>query len=276
MPMHYLIKELAPPIFNTLRWFSFKYGWKGDFKSFEDAQKQCTGYDENHILNRIAQTTKSVINNEAKYERDGIIYDEINLNQNLLSALLLVASRNNNKLTLIDFGGSLGTSYYQNIKYLSHLTELNWCIIEQDNYVTEGKKSFENEHVKFYYTIEECLRVNPNPDFLLISSALQYIKNPYDLLQHIQSFNIPYLMIDLIGFSDGEKDRITIQHVPPVFYGIEASYPCTFFNKTKFENQLSLNYQKEFNFISEHNKYYINFKPFRYEGSLWIAKNQTQ
>ncbi|WP_421943910.1 methyltransferase, TIGR04325 family [Pedobacter sp.] len=271
-----MIKELAPPIFNTLRWFSFKYGWKGDFKSFEDAQKQCTGYDENHILNRIAQTTKSVINNEAKYERDGIIYDEINLNQNLLSALLLVASRNNNKLTLIDFGGSLGTSYYQNIKYLSHLTELNWCIIEQDNYVTEGKKSFENEHVKFYYTIEECLRVNPNPDFLLISSALQYIKNPYDLLQHIQSFNIPYLMIDLIGFSDGEKDRITIQHVPPVFYGIEASYPCTFFNKTKFENQLSLNYQKEFNFISEHNKYYINFKPFRYEGSLWIAKNQTQ
>jgi len=273
--MHYLIKELAPPILNTLRWFSFKYGWKGNFKSFEEAQKQCTGYDENHILNRIAQTTKSVINKEAVYERDGIIYDEVNVNLNLLAALLLVASRNNNRLTLIDFGGSLGTSYYQNIKYLSHLTELKWCIIEQDNYVTEGKKSFENEHVKFYYTIEECVRENSNPDFLLISSALQYIKNPYNLLEHIQSFNIPYIMLDLIGFNEEEEDRITIQHVPPVFYGIEASYPCMFFNKRKLENQLKINYEKEFEFVSEHQKYYINFKPFKYEGSFWRFKSNN-
>lgn len=271
--MHYLLKELAPPIVNTLRWYSFKYGWKGNFKSFEDAQKQCKGYDENHILNRIIETTGKVRDKKAVYERDGLIYDEIFINHHLLSTLLLIASKNNNKITIIDFGGSLGTSYYQNIKYLNHLTELKWCIIEQDNYVKVGKDAFENEHVKFYYNIEECLAENQNPDLLLLSSSLQYIKNPYNLLEHIQSFNIPYLMFDLVGYNDEEdEDRITIQNVPPVFYGIEASYPCTFFSKRKLENQLAINYEKEFEFVSEPQKYYINFKPFRYEGSLWKLK----
>lgn len=267
--MHYFIKEFVPPIINTLRWFSFKYGWKGNYKSFEEAQKECAGYDENHILNRIIETTNQVRSTEAVYERDGIIYDEVAINYHLLSTLLLIAGRNHNKLTVIDFGGSLGTSYYQNIKYLAHLEELNWYIIEQENYVKQGKKEFENEHVKFFHSMQECLSTNPTPNLLLLSSSLQYIKNPYAMLQHIQSFNVPYLMFDLIGFNDQAKDRITIQHVPPIFYGIEAAYPCTFFNKEKLEKQMLENYQKEFEFISEPQKYYINFKPFRYKGSLW-------
>ena len=271
--MHYLIKELAPPVIGTLRYFSLKYGWKGNFESFEKAQQKCSGYDENHILNKIIETTGKVRDGKAAYERDGIIYDEVQVNHNLLSVLLLVAGRSDNKLTIIDFGGSLGTSYYQNIKYLSHLKELRWCIIEQPTYVAEGKKSFENEHVKFYYSLEECYAENENPNLILISSALQYIKNPYDLLNHIQSFNAPYFMLDLVGFNDSDKDRITIQNVPPVFYGIEASYPCTFFSKPKLEAQLSKNYEKEFEFVSEFQKYYINFKPFRYEGSFWKNKS---
>ncbi|MCZ4222987.1 methyltransferase, TIGR04325 family [Pedobacter rhodius] len=270
--MHYLLKELAPPVLNTLRWFSFKYGWKGNFKSFDEAKERCTGYDESHILNRIVETTGKVRDGEAVYERDGIIYDEVQVNHILLSILLLVAGRNGNKLTLIDFGGSLGTSYYQCIKYLSHLVELNWCIIEQANYVEVGKKSFENAHVKFYYTIEECIADGKTPDILLISSTLQYIKEPYNLLNHLQSVNIPYLMLDLVGYNDTEDDRITIQKVPPVFYGIEASYPCIFFGKDKLKNQIKKNYELEFDFISESQKYYINFKPFRYQGSFWKLK----
>ncbi len=267
--MYNFIKELVPPIIHTLRWFSFKYGWKGNYTSFEEAQKNCTGYDESHILNRIIDTTNQVRKGEAVYERDGIIYDDVAINYHLLSTLLLIAGRNQNKLTIIDFGGSLGTTYYQNIKYLSHLNELNWYIIEQENYVKEGRKLFKNENVKFYNSMQECLLANPNPDIVLLSSSLQYIKDPYNVLQHIQSFKVPYLMFDLMGYNHKPQDRITIQYVPPIFYGIKASYPCTFFSKDKLEKQMSATYQKEFEFISEPQQYYINFMPFRYSGSLW-------
>jgi putative methyltransferase (TIGR04325 family) len=272
--MHYLIKELCPPIVNTLRWYSLKYGWKGNYNSFEEAKAQCKGYDEDHILKRIVYTTTQVKNGDAVYERDGILYDKAEVNHNLLNALLLIAGRNGNKLTIIDFGGSLGTSYYQNIPYLAHLTTLNWCIIEQPQFVETGKQAFENEHVKFYYTLEECFAKHPQPDMLLISSALQYIPHPYDLLKKIQDYHIPYLMLDLVGYNDIDEDRVTIQHVPPVFYGVEASYPCLFFNRSKLETQLSGNYTKLFDFISEHQKYYINFKPFKYEGSFWQLKQE--
>jgi putative methyltransferase (TIGR04325 family) len=210
-----------------------------------------------------------VKNGEAIYERDGIIYDHIKVNYYLLSVLLLLAGENKNKLTIIDFGGSLGTSYYQNIGFLSHVTDLNWCIIEQPQFVEIGRKSFENDHVKFYYTLEECLAKHPEPNLFHISGVLQYIEQPYDLLKKIQSYNIPNIILDFIGYNHKNEDRITIQHVPPIFYGIEASYACTFFNRLKLETQMEENYKKVFDFISEPEKYYLQFKPFRYEGSFW-------
>jgi putative methyltransferase (TIGR04325 family) len=269
--MHYLVKELVPPILNSLRWYSFKYGWKGDYSSFEEAKDRCTGYDEDHILIRIIDTTNKVKSGDAAYERDGIIYDDVNINHHLLNALLLISGRNKGKLTVLDFGGSLGTSYYQNIRFLSHLEELNWCIIEQPGFVSAGKRLFENEHVRFFNNVEECVAEYPDIDFVLISSALQYLSQPYAILEKLQSHGFPYLMIDLVGFNNKNKDRITIQHVPPIFYGIEASYPCTFFDKAKLKAQLEKNYVQVFEFISEHQKYYVELKPFQYEGSFWKA-----
>lgn len=270
--MHYLIKEFAPPILNTLRWYSSKYGWKGNYPSFDAAKKLCKGYDEDHIVRKIAETTLAVVSGDAVYERDGILYDEINVNHQLLAALLLVAGRNDGKLTIIDFGGSLGTSYYQNIGFLSHLKEINWCIIEQSSFVEVGKNGFENEHIKFYHDLGECFADQKEVNIVLISSSLQYMPKPYEILAEIQNQQIPYLMLDLVGFNDKNVDRITIQHVPPIFYGVEAAYPCTFFSKLKLYQQLENNYNKVFEFISEHQKYYIELKPFRYEGSLWSLK----
>ncbi|WP_421020587.1 hypothetical protein, partial [Klebsiella pneumoniae] len=93
----------------------FKYGWKGDYSSFSKAQQKATGYDAQPILEKIISTTKKVRDKEIAYERDGIEYDTVKMNFNLLNSLLLVASRNNGNLNVLDFGGSLGTTYFQNL-----------------------------------------------------------------------------------------------------------------------------------------------------------------
>jgi putative methyltransferase (TIGR04325 family) len=266
--MHYLLKEMAPPIVQSLRWYSFKYGWKGNYKNYEEAQKKCKGYDQDQILNRIIETTLQVKNNEIAYERDGIAYDTLHMNFPLLKSLLYIASGNDNELTVIDFGGSLGTTYYQNLPYLKHLKKLRWCIIEQPKFVAAGKKDFENEHVKFYNTIEECMAEN-TPQLVLICNVLQYLEDPYQLLGDIKNTGIPYLLLDFVGYNNKNQDRMTIQHVPPVFYGIEASYPCCFFSRAKVEDKLSEGYEKEYEYISAHEKYYLQLMPFRYEGSFW-------
>jgi len=266
--LHYLLKELVPPLLLNLRWYSFKYGWKGAYKSYEEARQKCTGYDEEHILHRIIATTLKVKNKEIAYERDGIAYDSAQMNFPLLKTLLYIASKNDNELTLIDFGGSLGTTYYQNIPYLKHLKKLRWCIIEQPEFVEAGKKHFENEHVKFYTTIQECMAEH-KPQLFLICNVLQYLEKPYALLDEAKGLGIPYVLLDFVGYNYQNSDRITIQFVPPVFYGAEACYPCYFLNKEKVEETLKENYEKKYDFISANEKYYVQLRPFRYEGALW-------
>ncbi len=269
--MNYLIKQFIPPIAKTLRWYSFKYGWKGNYHSFDEANKKAGGYHEQAILERIKQTTRKVVNKEIAYERDGIEYDQPIMNFNMLSALLWIASKNNNRLTVLDFGGSLGTTYYHKAPFLSHLTALNWCIVEQPNYVDAGKAEFETDQLHFYYTIDECLQ-HHQPDIIIFCGVIQYIEKTYELLTEIKDKKIPYLFLDYVGYNDEPKDRICIQHVPPVFYGVDASYTCWFYDKHKMFNWLNQYYDMVFEFISEPNKYYIEFKPFLYEGQLWKLK----
>lgn len=269
--MHYLLKQLVPPLFHTLKWYSFKYGWKGDYLSFEDATAKAGGYDADHILQSIVSSTKKVVNGEVPYERDGIVYDQVKMNFHLLSTLLQIALENNNELTVLDFGGSLGTSYFQNKSFLKGVKKLNWCIVEQPNYVKEGKQHFENDELHFYFTIEECL-IKHKPQLILFNSVIQYIADPYSLLENISKTGIPNLLFDATAYLTGSEDRYTIQHVPPVFYGKEVSYACTFFSKSKMFQYLKQHYNLKYEFICEPDKYYLELMPFQYEGQLWKLK----
>ena len=269
--MHYLLKQFIPPIFRTLYWYSFKYGWKGDYESFEAANKIASGYDEQSILEKIKETTRKVVNGEVTYERDGIVYDKPKMNFSMLATLLTVAAENNCNLTVLDFGGSLGTTYNHKKNYLQSVHNLNWCIVEQPNYVDAGRKEFEHERLHFYYSLEECLQ-HHKPDIIIFSGVIQYIEKTYELLDKIVLSGVKYLYIDYIAFNDEDRDRIAIQHVPPVYYGSPASYTCWFYSKPKFYKYMQNRFDLVYDFIVDHDKYYIQLKPFFYEGQLWKLK----
>lgn len=269
--MHFLIKQLVPPICHTLRWYSFKYGWKGNYASFEIAQQKAGGYNAEHILNSIIKSTNKVKEGLVIYERDGIEYDHIKMNFPLLSTLLMLASQNDNQLTVLDFGGSLGTSYYQNRSFLKGLKRLEWCIVEQENYIKAGKEYFESDELFFYENIEACMQKH-KPNIIIFNGVIQYIGNAYQLLEHVAQSGIPYLLFDTTAYIEGESDRFTIQHVPPIYYGADASYACIFFSKSKMFQHLNRFYDCQYEFISEPDKYYLELMPFQYEGQLWKLK----
>ncbi len=266
--MYYLLKQLVPPIIHTLRWYSLKYGWKGDYASFAEANQKATGYNADHILNRIITTNRKIVSGEIKYERDGIVYEKPKMNFNILSSLLYIASMREQELCVLDFGGSLGTTYYHKAPYLSQLKKLDWCIVEQPNYVEAGRKEFETDQLHFYYTIEECLQKH-KPDVILFCGVIQYIEDTYSLLSRVKNAGIPYLLFDFIAYNDEDRDRIAIQYVPTVFYGVDASYTCWFYNKIKMFEWLEQYYTMLYDFISEPDLYYLELKPFKYEGQLW-------
>lgn len=219
--------------------------WAGDFAGWEQAQARSTGYDAEVIFKKVEAAALKVKNGEAPYERDSVVFDEIEYSWPVLSALLYVATLNNNQLKVLDFGGALGTSYYQNRKFISHL-QVEWNIVEQEKFVQVGKEKMADDQVGFYYSIDEYIEKNGMPHVLLLSGTLPYIEKPYELLEKITSYNIPYLLIDNTYFNFEDRDRITVQTVPPEIY--EASYPCWFLSYSKVKQQLAGKYD----IFSEH------------------------
>ena len=200
--------------------------WDGNYENWEQAVSLSTGYNSDLILEKCKNALLKVKNGEAVYERDSVIFDEIQYGWDLLFALQNIKNQFNGDLCVLDFGGSLGSSYYQNRSMLNNSGTLKWCIVEQPHFVECGKSFFENNQLLFFYSIEECLK-KQQPNVLLISSVLQYLSKPYEFIDNIIKLKIPYIIFDRTTFIEGKDDIITIQKVPKEIY--DASYPCWFF-----------------------------------------------
>lgn len=227
-----VIKKITPPIFlDIFRRGITKYGFFGNFSTWEDAVNASTGYNSDEIIRKVKESLLKVKSGEAVYERDSVLFDKIHYSWPLLTGLLWIASQKANRLNILDFGGSLGSSYFQNRKFLIHLKELSWNIVEQEKMVKCGKKYFENEHLNFYYNLVDCIK-EQKPNAILLSSVIQYIEKPYDLLKKIINYGLEFIIIDRTAFIKGDKGRLTVQKVSPKIY--KASYPAWFFSETKF------------------------------------------
>ena len=209
-----------------------RYGFFGNYSSWDEAYKECTGYDSDIILEKSKKALLKVKRSEAVYERDSVLFDEIHYSWPLLVGLLKAACENGNRLSVLDFGGSLGSSYFQNREMLSGLDSLKWSIVEQPHYVACGKQYFQSSELVFYDDLNTCI-LQEQPDVLLASSVLQYLEKPYVVLSQIIESQLKWIVIDRTPFLfNDKKDLLTVQKVPPSVY--DASYPAWFFNEKQF------------------------------------------
>lgn len=218
-----------------------EFGWFGDFSSWEEVKQISDGYDASIIIDKVQDSIIKVKNGAAVYERDSVLFDKVEYSWPLLTSLLwIVSQKKTSKLNVLDFGGSLGSTYFQNRKFLNSIESLKWNIVEQKNFVDRGNKFIKDEVINFYESIEECTKVN-KIDVIIFSGVLQCIPEPYKILKQAFNENFQYILIDITGFSYNDKDRITIEKVWPEVY--DASYPCWFFSETKFLDFFSEDYE---------------------------------
>jgi putative methyltransferase (TIGR04325 family) len=242
MKLTNFIKQFIPPILwrIIIRVFGRTNSmWFGDFKDWESASLQCAGYDEKSILEKCKVALLDVKNRKRIYERDSVLYNSMEYSWPIATMLLKSAHQNNNTLRILDFGGSLGSTFYQNRGLLGNEIDIKWGIVEQRSFVETGKKYFEDNSLRFFYTHEECMFAI-EPQVILLSSVLQYLPEPYVWLEKLSNLQVNYLILDRTSFSGDDKDLLTIQNVPEEIY--KASYPCWFLSMTKVKDILERNY----------------------------------
>lgn len=220
------------------------YGWHGNYSSWSQAKSRCKGYADKDILEKVIETAISVKNGQIAFERDSVPFDKKIYSYPVLAALMWIATQRNNRLNVLDFGGALGSSYYQNSHFLNSLSGVNWCIVEQPHFVDAGRKNFETDELHFFYDVDECL-LTLEIDAVLLSGVIQYMEKPYELILDLVRRNLEYIIIDRTLFYP-DRDRLTIQKVPKKIY--DASYCCWILNESKILNIVSEKYDLIYDF----------------------------
>jgi putative methyltransferase (TIGR04325 family) len=200
------------------------------------------GYSAQNILCKCRDALLKVKNGEYPYERDSVLFTEKEIFYPLLSSLLYIGLRNHKNLNLIDFGGSLGSSYFQNKDILKQAgVAISWNIIEQGNFVQCGREYFENTELKFFDDVEKIPTYNLTNRVCLLSSVLQYLQAPYAVLDRLAQCDIKYIIIDRTVFlENATEDILAVQSVPAQIY--EAQYPVWFLALNKFLEYVKVNY----------------------------------
>jgi putative methyltransferase (TIGR04325 family) len=248
-----LAGSIAPPVIaniyrktrlreiRNIRWF-------GDFPDWNTAKKQCRGYEDPTILEKTKLAILKVKNGEAAAERDSVLFEKVHYTWPIITHLLKFAIEGNNRLNIIDFGGSLGSSYFQNRTMIPANIKLSWNVVEQHKYISIGNSDFADDKLHFYYTLNEAYKQS-GADILLLFSVLQYLEKPYEFLDEVITYGFKYILVDRTAFIDEPDDRITIQKVDGSVY--ESSYPAWFLNNKKFKEYFSEQYISILEFDSD-------------------------
>lgn len=214
-----------------------KYGFFGDYLSWSEVENVCAGYSSKNILQKTLEATLKVKNGEAVFERDSFIFPEIQYSWGLLASLLKAAIESNNILRVLDFGGALGSHYFQNKEFLKPIKIERWTVVEQSHYVDIGSEQIADGILNFAHSINDITDANA----LILSGVLQYLADPYNWLEKFLDKKIPYIILDRTAFSTEGRDRLTLQKVPPEIY--EATYPAWFLNKDKVFSMIQNKYE---------------------------------
>ena len=217
-------KEWLPPILlRRLRKIHFSGGgFGGPFGTWAEAVRISSGYDSREILDKVLAATLKVKNGDVAYERDSVLFDEIQYAWPVAAGLMWAAAQDGGRLSVLDFGGSLGSSYFQNRQLLAGLKDVRWAVVEQQHFVEAGKKYIQDHQLHFYETIDECIWAE-NPNVVVLSSVLQYLEKPERILKELLSINAKIVIVDLTIINNGSNHGIYLQNVPRSIYS--ATYP---------------------------------------------------
>lgn len=194
------------------------------------------GYSDGEIAERVANATRAVVDGRAAYERDSVLFAERDFRYPVVAALMHAAALNQGRLEVVDFGGALGSTYWQCRPLLDGLRHVRWQVVEQPSFVSIGRREFTTDRLSFSESISS-LSAPTQAQLILACGVLEYLENPTRQLSDLATLNASHLLIDRTPLHNGSEDRLCIQRVPKEIY--RASYPCWILSRARFMAELA-------------------------------------
>jgi putative methyltransferase (TIGR04325 family) len=240
------LKRVTPePLRTRLRYLTGWRWFRGDYRDWAEARAASGGYGDNAIVQKVLAATLEVRAGRAAFERDGVLFYSLESDRPLLELLQEIARALQGRLRVLDFGGSLGSNYWRHRTFLPKGENLRWDVVEQGAFVEAGRRHLADTPLKFHHDVQAA-QAQGEHDVLLCSCVLQYLEEPFRILDEWSQLEIPYLLLNNLPLHAKGPDRLRVQHVPPSIYA--ATYPVWFFNREAFLRRVSVHYEivKEF------------------------------
>ena len=218
----------------------------GPMATWDNAVAASTGYDSDEVLRRVLESSRKARDGLAAYERDSVLFDRIEYSFPVLATLLRSAVERGGALTVLDFGGALGSSYRECRPFLGRsVGPLRWMIVEQPAIVRMGQQEFQTDELTFASSLSEAARLG-HPDVLLFSSVLQYLSAPHAIVREALQTRPRFVVIDRTILSTQASDTLYVQRVGRQVY--PASYPVWALSHPRLLNE----FKEKYLLLSEH------------------------
>ena len=226
---------LIPPAVST--WAHKRLGHSIEFDDSHStwalAEQNSSGYSNRDIIQQVSDSTAAVLRGDAVFERDGVMFTQSEYRWPVVAGLLSVAAREGS-LRVLDFGGSLGSLFWQHRSLLDGVNT-TWGVVEQAGFVKAGKE-LDQDQVTFFDSIQSA-NAELSPNVVLLSSVLQYLPDPGSVLEELLQTQANTLILDRTPMSNELENTVCIQKVPRHIYS--ASYPAWVFSRRWLFNNLS-------------------------------------
>jgi len=228
----YYLKLIMPKFIIKIinKFFKRDIRFVGNYSSWKEASRNSLGYNNKKIFLKSRSSFLKVISKKAKYERDSVLFYSEAVNYPLINILNNLQKKKRTSLNILDFGGSFGSTYFQNYSILKNKNKFNWSIVEQEKIVKYVKKFKLEDNLRFYLSIKNYM-AKYKPDIVLFSGVVQYLEYPYKIIKYLFKKKIQNIFFLNTPFINS-KELIKVQIVPKHIY--DASYPIRIFNERNF------------------------------------------
>lgn len=225
-----LAKDLLPPMLARPLAKSMRtWGMFGDYRDWQNAKAHSASYT----------TDLEIFGAMHKRYRDSAETPELRLS--FLACLALPAALLSRPLRVLDFGGGLGSLYFQVAPEIGSKID-SWRVVELSDVAAYGRREFERGPLQFFIDLNSALQ-DHRPDIVVFGSVLHYLENTYGLLAEIATREPEFIVIDRTPI--GTRERYMVQKIPKNLGG--GSYPLRILNEGDLGKVLS-----EYRIVGEH------------------------
>ena len=158
----------------------------GPFTNWVAARASSSGWDSDGITKKTLEVSLKVRNGEIAFQQDTIEYDRIIYSEPILAFLAICACHGKGEFDVVDFGGSLGTNFFQNRKLLDEAIvrgNCSWRIVERPQIANLGRQHFQTDYLRFFESVGEArAEFGKLPKSVLFSGSLQCLERPCENL----------------------------------------------------------------------------------------------